>query len=165
MKLIKNSKLKTLCLALLALILVLDARATNWTNYPFAMPGTNDTFLFGVLTTNQFGAKTNAQISRDDLTLFFATNTPILRVVNPLTNGLNYTTPATRGWLTVNVVVTNSGVAWLTNLTTTASQFVGALNNVGTNYVSYYMRVGPNDVVLLTNKVAGVGILSSRWQP
>jgi hypothetical protein len=140
-------------------------QAANWTNYPFATPGPNDTFLFAVLTTNQFGVVTNAQIIVSNLSTFFATNIPYAAVTNPLTSGVNYTSPPTRGFLTVNVVVTNSGTAVFTNRTSTAVQLVGSLNGTGTNYHSIYMRTGPGDVVLFTNGAAGVGVLSSRWQP
>ena len=49
--------MKKIILLILTLGLILDARATNWTNYPVATPGASDTFLFAVLTTNQFGAR------------------------------------------------------------------------------------------------------------
>ena len=141
------------------------AHATNWTNYPFATPLPGDTFLFGVLTSAQLGAPTNAQITTTNLQHFFETNLIYTHISNPLTSGLNFTSPPTRGFLTVNVIATNNGMAWLTNLTTTSCQYIGAVNNIGTNYDSITVRIGPRDVLLFTNRVAGVGILSSHWNP
>ena len=144
---------------------ITPASATNWTNYPTGIPGHTDTFLFATTTTNQFGNPTNSQITADGLTQFVSTNTPYTFVANPLTNGMNYTSPPVRGFLTVNVVVTNNGTAWLTNRTTTFSESIGAINRpAATNYDLLLMRAGPGDVFMFTN-FSGVGIISSRWQP
>ena len=157
--------MKKIILLILTLGLILDARATNWTNYPFATPGASDTFLFAVLTTNQFGAPTNAQISAPDLVNWIKTNSPVAAVANPLVSGVNYTSPAASGWLTVNFVFTNAATATLTNLTTGSAQRVGAVNAIGTNYDSVLMKLAATNVVVFTNTTSGVGILSSQWQP
>ena len=145
--------------------LAISAAAVNWTNYPFVTPLPGDTFIFGVLTTNQTGNPTNAQITLTNLGAVLANNPTVTRISNPLVSGLNYTSPPIPGWLTVNLIYTNSSYAALTNLTTGANQFAGALTAVGTNYESIYLRTASNNVVLFTNRVGTVPIISSQWQP
>ena len=145
------------------------ARAEYWTNYPALIPNPSDTFLFAALPDAN-GNPTNAQIAATNLAKWFNTNVIYAHVSNPLgAGGINYTTPPIRGYLTLNMVVTNSGVALLTNLTTTSYQMCGSLNSTGTNYDSYYMRTSPSDIIQFTNKTvaasSGVGILSSHWNP
>ena len=155
----KIATIGTLC------VLAVSAHAVNWTNYPPALPSPGDTFIFGVLTTNQFGVVTNAQITTTNLAGALANNPPFTRVVNPLVSGVNYTSPPMPGWLTVNLIYTNSSSAWLTNLTTGANQFCGSVLALGTNYESVYLRTASNNVVLFTTKVGVLPILSSQWQP
>ena len=141
--------------------------ATNWTNYPVGVPAHTDTFLFGTATTNQFGNPTNAQITADGLTYFANTNISTLAafVANPLTNGVNFTSPPVRGFLTLNLIVTNNGTAWLTNKTTGFNEAIGSISSpAATNFDLLFMRTGPADVFMFTN-FSGVGVVSSRWQP
>lgn len=146
-------------------LLAVQVSAVNWTNYPVITPLPADTFIFGALTTNQTGAMTNGQITLTNLGAAIANNPTVTRIANPLTSGVNYTSPPIPGWLTVNVIYTNSSSALFTNLTTGAQQLAGAINAVGTNYESVYLRTASNNVVLFTNKAGTVPILSSQWQP
>lgn len=157
--------LKKIAIAAAAGVVTFSAHAVNWTNYPIITPLPGDTFLFGAVTTNQTGALTNGQITLTNLGAAIANNPTVTRIANPLTSGVNYTSPPIPGWLTVNVIYTNSSSAALTNITTGANQFAGALNAVGTNYESIYLRTASNNVVLFTNRVGTVPIISSQWQP
>lgn len=161
----KNKNILKKILAIASLTLATVAGAVNWTNYPVGLPAPGDTFLFGALTTNQFGCPTNGQIAATNLGAWLANNPTAARVANPLTSGINYTSPPIPGWLTLNVIVTNSAVAAFTNLTTGANQYAGAINALGTNYESVTMRTASNNIVLFTNKTGVVPILSSQWQP
>jgi hypothetical protein len=148
-----------------ALSLASLAGAVDWTNYPVGVPQPGDTFLFGALGTNQFGCPTNGQIAATNLGAWLANNPASSRVVNPLASGVNYTSPPIPGWLMVNVIYTNSSAARITNLTTAASQTLGAINALGTNYESVYVRTASNNIVLFTNVAGVVPIQSSSWQP
>jgi len=159
----KNILKKILVAAVLSLASL--AGAVNWTNYPVGTPLPGDTFLFGALTTNQFGAPTNSQITASNLVAWIGNNPPNARTANPLTSGVNYTSPPIPGWLTLNVIYTNTSSALLTNLTTGARQYCGAVNAQGTNYESVYLRTASNNIVLFTNQAGVVPVLSSQWQP
>jgi len=160
--------------------IVMLCSAANWLTYPFGStttsnyiaPNNADTFLYASV-----GSSTNYQINATNLVNYIKTNVsfglyygatniaPRARVANPLVSGGTFTCPNAQGRLTVNVVCTNGALAWLTNITTTGFQYIGAINNFGTNYDSFYMDTGPNEVIQLTNKNATIGIVSSEWRP
>jgi hypothetical protein len=91
----------------------------------------------------------------------------LVRIVNPLTNGVPWTNLAARGFVTANLCNTNTATGWLTNITTGAVQYFGAgaaYAAQSTNYVSITMRIGPSEIVMITNTVAGTAIISSEWR-
>jgi len=114
---------------------------------------------------------TGAFIQAGPVPTYLSTNAaPLTRVANPITStNQPYTTLPMQGFLTVNVVVTNSS-CYLSNYNTTEAIFMGnALNNSSatTNFCNAIMRTGPNDTVILvaTNGVNfGTGVVSSSWR-
>jgi len=174
----RNSQFKTLAVGgVLGVIAVVCMGAVNWLTYPFGTPAPADTFLFATTTTSQVGSITNGQINATNLALYigthFPTNTAAIstntaalgRVSNPIVSGGQYTCPNAQGWLKVNFVLTNAAFGWITNFTTSDAQLVGSITALGTNYDSFYMRVGPNEVVGVTNKTGTLGIMNSEWRP
>jgi hypothetical protein len=94
----------------------------------------------------------------------YTNSAPISRVANPVTTGGAYTTPSVQGFLTFNLLCTNTATAYITNYTTTQAYFVGAVTGNGTNYSTVTIRTGPGDVVLLTNTVGTPNLVSSEWR-
>ena len=100
-------------------------------------------------------------ISRTNI--YFAS--PIDRVANPIAAiGGKYVTPGRDGFLRVCCIASNTASAWLTNLTTGDVVFLGQLTGAGTNYHNAKIRVGPGDVVSITNVNGGFGVINSEWR-
>jgi hypothetical protein len=82
-----------------------------------------------------------------------------------LTPGLAKTVPAL-GFVSVNTVVTNNALVWLTNLTTHYVVIMGNTTGLWTNYDNGLLPVNLNDSVVVTNigNPAGWTLVSSYFQ-
>ena len=90
---------------------------------------------------------------------------PLSRISAPLTSGATFTNPIAQGFITVNVLTTNNAYATLTNLTTGSYVNIGSYGGLlQTNYSTVTVRVGPGDLVQLTNQVGTPVIISSEWR-
>lgn len=137
-------KLKTviLCLALLSLPL-------------FARAGTADLNTF----------QSTMGLSFD----IYPTNTALILVTNslpaglPPNNGTFFTNGNYQAFLETCLVFTNASSGYITNDTTHAAYPYGSINQVGTNYETILIRLGPNEVYgMLTNNGANIGITYSE---
>lgn len=117
--------MKKLILIFALALAALPIMATNWTNYPYATPNTNDTFLFGSIS-----GKTNYQWSVGAMLNWFQTN-------------LNFTSNA----VTNNQPLVSFGEADVNAFQTFGlSQFHGNLQAFGN-----YLQIGPITFGAMTN--------------
>ena len=123
--------------------LVVSACAVNWTNYPAALPSPGDTFIFGVLTTNQFGVVTNAQITFQLLASNVLVQAGGLKTNSPVA-GAN---------------VTGLGsLAFSNSITLSNVSNAGAL--AGSNRLAYALLDGPPTI---PTQFASSAITNSPW--
>jgi len=110
-------------------------------------------------------AQTNGTLVTPTVSGTLTNTTTLIRVANPLTSGSLYTNPAyVPGLLTLTVLCTNNANGALSNATTTQYWPLGSVTGVGTNYQTQTIRVGPSEVVVLTNVTAVLNLISSEWR-